>query len=72
MKYLFALAIIMASFGCNSNSTNSNSTKDSTTQGQPIQNVNGNIPDTTRNGGVDITGKQKIDTTKIDSSRMKK
>ena len=69
MKKLLALAIVLPGFGCNS-SSNNDASKDSATEIKPVQNVNGNIPDTT-NGAADITGKQKIDTTKIDSSKVK-
>jgi hypothetical protein len=70
MKKIFAALLLISAISCNS-SSNSNTNSDSTTDVKPVQNVNGNIPDTT-NGAADITGKQKIDTTKIDSSRLKK
>jgi hypothetical protein len=68
MKKILAALLLISAISCNSNNSNT-TTSDSTTNVKPVQNVNGNIPDTTN--GADITGKQKIDTTKIDSSRVK-
>ena len=65
MKKLLLIGIILAGVGCNSSGTN-DASKDSSVDVKPIQNVNGNIPDTT-NGG-EIVGNKKPDSTKIDST----
>ena len=70
MKKIIAALLLISAISCNSSNNSSTTNSDSTTDVKPVQNVNGNIPDTT-NGAADITGKQKIDTTKIDSSRLK-
>ena len=69
MKKIISALLLISTISCNSSDNSSTKNSDSTTDVKPVQNVNGNIPDTTN--GADITGKQKIDTTKIDSSRIK-
>jgi hypothetical protein len=69
MKQILAALLLISTLSCNSSNNSNTTNSDSSTSVKPVQNVNGNIPDTTN--GADITGKQKIDTTKIDSSRIK-
>jgi hypothetical protein len=71
MKKLFAILLIVSATACNNSSNTSTTTDSNASDVKPVQNVNGNIPDTT-NGAADITGKQKIDTSRIDSSKVKK
>ncbi|HEU0065222.1 MAG TPA: hypothetical protein VFQ58_09330, partial [Flavisolibacter sp.] len=71
MKKFFAAILIFSATACNNSGSNSTSADSNSSDIKPVKNVNGNIPDTT-SGAADITGKQKIDTTKIDSSRIKK
>lgn len=69
MKKILVLPLIIAMFSCNSNSGKNDTTEDSTMKDGSVQNVNGNIPDTSNS--TDITGKSKIDSSKIDSSNLK-
>jgi hypothetical protein len=66
MKKLLTIVAIFGIISCHSNSSN-NSSADSITDIKPVQNVNGNIPDTTN--AADITGSRKPDATKIDSTK---
>ena len=69
MKQILAALYLSSTISCNSSNNSNTTNADSTTNAKAVQNVNGNIPDTTN--GTDITGKQRIDTTKIDSSNVK-
>lgn len=68
MKLFFSAVIFLTAAACNSGSNNSSS-GDSTINIKPVDNVNGNVPDTTNS--TSITG-SKTDSSKIDSSLMKK
>lgn len=69
MKLFFSAVIFLTAAACNSGSNNSSSGGDSTINIKPVDNVNGNVPDTTNS--TSITG-SKTDSSKIDSSLMKK
>jgi len=69
MKKFLVLPLVIALASCNSNSGNNQSTEDSALNSHAVENVNGNIPDTSNS--TDITGKTKIDSSKIDSSNLK-
>lgn len=69
MKKIFVLGLVIAFASCHSNSGENDSNQDSALKTNGVQNVNGNIPDTSNS--TDITGKSKIDSSKIDSSNLK-
>ncbi|GAC1419921.1 MAG: hypothetical protein NVS1B13_24260 [Flavisolibacter sp.] len=67
MKKIFTFLMAVSLLSCNS-SSNNNSSSDSTTDIKAVQNVNGNIPDTTNSGPINGN---KNDSLKVDSLHHK-
>lgn len=67
MKKILAFFLLVALAGCGNNADKDGTTSDSTTQTEigGVENVNGNIPDTTSTGGTPTSGNN---TKAVDSS----
>ena len=71
MKVIIALALMISMLSCNNSKTDTSSTTDSTTsEVGGVQNVNGNVPDTTSMGATPNSGSNTphVDSTYADTA----
>lgn len=74
MKLFFAMALLIGLFSCGNNSQDADSSSDTTrTDVGGIENVNGNIPDTTATGATPRSGSNTppVDSTYADTANKK-
>lgn len=73
MKQVFALALLIGMFSCNNNEGQGADTSSDTARTEigGVENVNGNIPDTTTMGGTPRTGDNMppVDSSYADTAR---